>query len=74
LQLHLSQPSSGQVSVFVDQRNAGYGATPTRVGRLRPHERTVRLDIGGGPVYALRLDTQRGTRMCVDRIAVLAYR
>jgi hypothetical protein len=74
LQLHLSRPSSGRVAVWVDTQNAGYPATPTRTAGLRPRERTVRMGIGAGPVYALRLGSKPETRMCVDRVAVVAYR
>jgi hypothetical protein len=72
-QLRLFTAGSASVAAYLDNQNSGYPGLPQRTGRIAPGDPNVRLDLGAGPLFKLRL-TAKHAPVCAHDVRVLAIR
>src|SRR5262249_42048551 len=72
LALRLTRAVPATLPIWVDTRNAGYGEEPTTTATIERGEPGLRVELGPGPIYKLRLRAQGGA-VCPGGATIIAY-
>jgi len=73
LQVRLADAGAGRVVVFIDNQGSGFPGLPQRTARIEPGQHALRLALGAGPLFRLRL-TPAGAPVCAREVSVLGMR